>query len=336
MTGRLLTTAAATAALVVLVAGCGGPNQTASEISTPSGEGFPVTIEHTFGSTTVDSPPQRIVTMGWNAQDILGALGVSPVGQPRYTYGADDNGVMPWAQQYFDPSTTTLFDDPSAGEPGVETLATLTPDLVLAPYEGFSKPYYDSLSEVAPVVAYPGGAWQTTWQEQTTIIGEAVGRQADAQQLIDGMGERLASEARAHPEFAGKTVSVVSLDVDAGQISVYLPSDPRVQVLHEMGFADAPGVVALDEGDGGDSFYRTISLENAASIDADVIVAFTPEGFEFSSIPALATLPAVTTGSAIALSDTRVVAGLSNVNPVSTPWVLDRLLPQLAGAAAAA
>lgn len=325
---------AATAALV-LAAGCSSGADTDTS-STPSNGAFPVTIDHTFGSTEVASEPRRIVTMGWNASDILGALDITPVGQPLYEYGADDNGVMPWAQQFYDADATTLYADPAAGEPSIEEIATLEPDLVLAPYEGFDQSYYDTLSSVAPVVAYPGGAWQTTWQDQTTIIGEAVGKQQQAQELIDGMGERLADEAEANPEFAGKTVAVVNVDTDGGQTNVYLPSDPRVQVLTEMGFVNAPGVVALDEADGTDSFYATISQENVQSIDADVIIAFTPDGFEFSSVPALATLPAVERGSAITLSDTQVVAGLSNVNPVSTPWVLDRILPQLQDAAARA
>ena len=128
-------------------------------------------------------------------------------------------------------------------------------------------------------------------------------------------------------------VAVVNLDTDSGQANVYMPSDPRVQVLTEMGFVNAPGVVALDESDGADAFFSTISFENVTSIDADVIVAFTPEGFDFSSVPALTTLPAVSRGSAISLTDTKVVAELSNVNPVSTPWVLDRILPQLKDAA---
>ena len=328
---RLIPDVAATAALA-LVAGCSSDADSDAPAAASDGA-FPVTIDHTFGSTTIDAAPERIVTMGWNAQDILGALDITPVGQPKYTYGADENGVMPWAQEFYDADATTLYEDPAAGEPDVEALATLAPDLVLAPYEGFPQSYYDTLSAVSPVVAYPGEAWQTTWQDQTTMIGEAVGKPTEAQALIDGMGQRLASEAEANPEFAGKTVAVVNLDTDAGQANVYMPSDPRVQVLNEMGFVNAPGVVALDEADSADTFFSTVSLENVQSFDADVIVAFTPEGFDLTSVPAVATLPAVASGSAVALSDEQVIAGLSNVNPVSTPWVLDRILPQLKDAA---
>lgn len=33
-----------------------------------------MTIEHPFGETTIEQEPERIVTLGWNAQDIVYAL----------------------------------------------------------------------------------------------------------------------------------------------------------------------------------------------------------------------------------------------------------------------
>ena len=38
------------------------------------------------------------------------ASGETPVGMPKYTYGAEANGVMPWLQDRFDPSRTTLLE----------------------------------------------------------------------------------------------------------------------------------------------------------------------------------------------------------------------------------
>ncbi len=36
---------------------------------------FPVTIVNMFGDTTIESRPERLVTLGWNAQDVVYALG---------------------------------------------------------------------------------------------------------------------------------------------------------------------------------------------------------------------------------------------------------------------
>src|SRR5688572_21669592 len=45
-----------------------------------SREAFPVTIEHKYGSTTINEFPERIVTVGLTDHDALIALGIVPVG----------------------------------------------------------------------------------------------------------------------------------------------------------------------------------------------------------------------------------------------------------------
>ena len=64
--------------------GCGSTtdNKEATEanVSSPaSDENFPITIQHAFGETTIESKPERIVTLSWANQDAILALGVVPV-----------------------------------------------------------------------------------------------------------------------------------------------------------------------------------------------------------------------------------------------------------------
>ena len=113
---------------------------------------------------------------------------------PEYPFGGGDDGVLPWNDDYFDPEVTTLLD--TADGPPLEAIAALQPDVILAPYEGFDEAVYESLTGIAPTVAYPGEAWTTTWHEQTRMIGEALGRTAEAEQLIAetlAFGQRSAS-----------------------------------------------------------------------------------------------------------------------------------------------
>src|SRR6188768_3975349 len=58
---------------------------------------FPVTIEHKFGSTTIESQPERVVSVGFAEHEGLLALGVEPVGV-RDWYGDQPHATSPWAQ----------------------------------------------------------------------------------------------------------------------------------------------------------------------------------------------------------------------------------------------
>src|SRR3954462_2413826 len=98
----------AAAAALLLLAGCGSteePDSTAARTGA-DGDAFPVSIEHTFGETTIEERPERIVVLGWSAQDTVYALGLTPVGMPSYPYGGGDDGVLPWNDQYFDAGET--------------------------------------------------------------------------------------------------------------------------------------------------------------------------------------------------------------------------------------
>ena len=94
------------------LAGCGtsAADDTRASSGAGSGDAFPVSIEHTFGETTIGEQPERIVVLGWSAQDTVYALGLEPVGMPAYPFGGGDDGVLPWDDEYFDPEVTTLLD----------------------------------------------------------------------------------------------------------------------------------------------------------------------------------------------------------------------------------
>ena len=71
---------------------------------------FPVTIEHKFGSTTIESQPERVVSVGFAEHEGLLALGVEPVGV-RDWYGDQPYATWPWAQD-------ELGDSAAGGDPG--------------------------------------------------------------------------------------------------------------------------------------------------------------------------------------------------------------------------
>jgi iron complex transport system substrate-binding protein len=52
-------------------------------------DGFPVTIENKLGRAEIPRRPERVVALGSTDADIAVALGVTPLGVPKYVYGDD-------------------------------------------------------------------------------------------------------------------------------------------------------------------------------------------------------------------------------------------------------
>lgn len=328
-TRRQFTMTGAALAGAVVLAGCS--SSPTKKSGTHSSGAFPVTIDNTFGETTIKSRPKRIVTLGYNAQDIVYALGGTPVGMPKSVYGANKNGLMAWDAGRFDPAKTTLLD--TADGPPFEDILSLHPDVILAPYEGFDEATYKRLSQIAPTVAYPDKPWQTSWQDQTTIVGRALGQLPQAKKLITDVEDQLRAAAKQHPEFAGKSLTVAAFN--KADVSIYTDSDPRVQILGELGFVNAKAVKKLSKKS--NKFYANVSWENVARFSADIVIGYLGDmtAKEFDSDKVAGRLHAVKDGRAVILSDQTVIAGLSQPSVLSVKWTLTRILPDLAKAAKA-
>jgi iron complex transport system substrate-binding protein len=326
---RTRATLSALAALTVL-AGCGtADEQETGSGAAPSSAAFPVSIDHAFGSTTIEEQPERVVVLGWSAQDVVYALGVTPVGMPAFPYGGGDDGVLPWNDDFFDPDETTLLD--TTDGPPLEAIAALRPDVILAPYEGFEQSVYEDLGGIAPTVAYPGDPWTTPWREQTRMIGQALGKSAAAEQLIADADGAVAQVAAEHPEFEGRTFAYTSMSADS--LYLYLPSDPRVQLIEDLGLTVAASVEELGAGSDG-SFFAQLSLEQAPAIDSDVLIGFA-DGLpaeEVGTLPVYAQVPAIQRNAAVLVDDESFAAAVSSVSVLSIPYALDQLVDQLATA----
>jgi iron complex transport system substrate-binding protein len=320
-----------TVPLAALVSACGDGESVQDPASAAEGSGsaaFPVTVEHALGSTTVEAEPTRIVCLGWGSQDALWALGLQPVGVPEVTYGGLDDGTYPWWEGHFDAETTQFLPNPTSGEVPFEQITALAPDLVLAVYSGITTDDYATLSRIAPTLAYPDEPWLTTWQDQATMIGRAVGKAEQAQALVADLEDDLATRATEHPALQGKTITYISADPTT--LYVYLPGDPRVDMLHEFGLVDAPGVLALAETE--QTFYAEVAKERVRDVDSDLVIGYGMTRDELRADPVYATMPAVAADAVAWLEDQSLVSATS-ATVLNIPWQLDRLLPLLDAAA---
>ena len=290
---------------------------------------FPVVLHHAFGETTVQRPPVRIVTWGWNAEDTVLALGLIPVGMPHYTMFA--SGIFPWNEEKLKGIKPVLLYGRQAN---FEQIASLHPDIILAPSSDLDAVVYKRLSAIAPTVAYRSGPWQADWREQTEIIGEALGKSKEAQALIAETEALLEGFGNHYPEFQGKTFTFGSYMPGSSSLIVYLPSDPRVQALTKMGLKISSGVEAVATSDP-DETSTSVSLENIGSIDADILIMWYGEGARNAAEtqPLFAALNSVKRGSYVALDDPVSVWSTSALSVLSIPYGFPKFVPRLAEAA---
>lgn len=333
----VLSLAAVASAAALALAGCSAGGQPDESSASGSGSSFPVTIESALGTTTIDAAPKRVATWGWGAQDIVLALGIVPVAMPRFGYGGDAQGVLPWdAQKIKDlEGATPQLLDADSGEVPFEQFVKAKPDVILAPYSGLTKTEFATLSKIAPVVAYPGKPWATSWRDQTAIVGKALGKAEQAAALVKKTEASVSALAGKHSVIQGKTFFYAAAN-QPGVLNVYRAEDPRVQLLNDLGMKNSPSIAALDPPKGDGSFFYQLSYENLSKIDTDLLVMYfdTQSSVDaFTANPLVAAMPAVKEGRFAPIVGESFVAATSAPSVLSIPWMLDRYVPQLAAAA---
>lgn len=241
--------------LALLAAACAAPapataapETQAPEVEAPAAEApaaeeaaFPVTIAHKYGSTTLDTAPERIVLVGLNEQDALLALGVVPVAT-REWYGERPGAIFEWAQ---DELAALGGETPvvlSGGQLNFEEIAALEPDVIVGLYAGITQEEYTTLSQIAPTIAQPAEYvdWGVPWQEVTRTMGQIVGKAAKAESLIAGV-ESAFAEARAQfPNIQGAEAVVATPWGYPTSYYVYGSQDSRGRFMTSLGFSYPP------------------------------------------------------------------------------------------------
>ncbi|MFB8776779.1 iron-siderophore ABC transporter substrate-binding protein [Streptomyces broussonetiae] len=332
--------AALSSALLLLAAAtaCGGDDDSdsattgAGSQASASGESaFPVTIDHKYGSTTIESEPERIVTVGLTDQDAVLALGKVPVGTTEWL-GGYPGAIGPWAEDKLGGADVpTVLKDTGTG-PQVEKIAALKPDLILALYGGLTKEQYDSLSKFAPVVAQPEeyNDYGIPWQELTEKVGQALGKPDEAARAVKETEDEIAAAAAEHPEFEGATALMAT---PYEGMFVFGSQDPRSRLLADLGFALPED---LDKAIG-DQWGANISKERTDLLDQDALVWFVgdvaKDADKLHKDASYQDLGVVREGREVFVAESTDYGHASSfITVLSLPYVVERLVPQLSAA----
>ncbi|SFS55637.1 iron complex transport system substrate-binding protein [Sulfitobacter marinus] len=298
---------------------------------------FPVTIEHAFGQTVIEARPTRVASVGWANHEVPLALGIVPVGFARASWGDDDgDGLLPWVTEKLDElgaQAPVLFDEGDGID--FEAVASTNPDVILAAYSGISQSDYDTLSRIAPVVAYPDGAWTTTWREMIRQNAAGLGMASEGEAMVAQIEERIATALQDYPQLAGKTgMFVTHLDIrDLSTIGFYAAADQRVQFLEDLGMATPRAVREASEAG---KYSGRVSAERIDLFnDVDVVVTYGDMArlSELVKNPLIARFPAIARGSVILLANDPMGTA-ANPTPLSIDYVLEDYLTRLADAVA--
>ncbi len=324
--------------LAAALAGCasGAADEPDAEASSSGDGAFPVTIEHALGETTIEEKPERVASVAWMNHEVPLALGVVPVGMSEAAWGDDDgDGVLPWVEDQLaelDAETPVLFDETEGID--FEAVADTQPDVILASYSGLTKKEYETLSKIAPTVAYPDQAWGTSYQDMISMNSAAIGMADEGEELVAELDDEVEESFDEYAVLEGKNVLMAYVDPnDLSQVGFYTTLDTRPGFLADYGMG-TPEIVG-EESEGTDEFYVTVSAERADAFgDVDLVVTYgDPDGElveQMQSDPLLSKIPAVAEGHVAVLPDSTPLAASANPTPLSLGWGLDEYLDALA------
>ncbi len=268
----------------------------APNAETETGDAETRLIQHAMGESIVPANPQRVVVLDTGELDNVLALGVKPVGAPV----AEARNY----QEYLADQLEGVADTGTISEPNLEAILALKPDLILGSKQRYEA-IYEQLSQIAPTVFTE--SLRVPWQATFQLHAEAVGKSAEAEQLLVDYDAHVAEVQAALGDQANSTtVSIIRFR--PGQVRLYLKSSFIGYILQDVGIA-RPTSQDVDE------FSSEITLEQIADVDADYVfitdyATGDSDMEKFLDSPLWLTLGAVQAGHALDVDDDTWISGL--------------------------
>ncbi|EOM75117.1 Fe2+-enterobactin ABC transporter substrate-binding protein [Rhodococcus rhodnii] len=296
--------AAALAATALVLTGCSS-GDTASESApdataeTATGA-WPRTVADDRGEVTIDAEPQRIVSTSVTLTGPLLALDAPLVGTGAQAPSTvtDDRGLF---RQWADVATERDVDVLYQGMPDVESVTAAEPDLIFVSATGADSAAdrVEVLEKIAPVVVLRYD--DKSWQEITSIVAEAIGKEDAAQELVAEYDAHVASAREQLGDIsAADPVNVLTYN-SPNESKIFTAGSAQGQLFESLGFeiATLPDDIAGAGSGTGQERTDIVSvgqenLDRALPGDATFVVNAEQEDAErLSADPTLASTPAV-------------------------------------------
>jgi iron complex transport system substrate-binding protein len=177
----------AAAAATLALAACGTTEAPSGPAAPGDPAGGPVTVTDARGKTvTLPKPAAKVVGLEWGEIEMLVSLGVMPVGV------ADPEGYATWVTAA--KLDSSVKDVGMRGEPSVDSIVALQPDLVVMEADGMDA-QIAQLEQYVPVLVTKGSDATDNLgrlRDDLNLIATAVGRQDQAAKLLADLDAALA------------------------------------------------------------------------------------------------------------------------------------------------
>ena len=239
MTGRRIIAALGAAVAALVLAACGTTEAPAGEPASPApASGAQITVTDARGKQiTFDGPATRAVGLEWALVEYLVTLGVMPVGV------ADVEGYSAWVQAA--PLAGDVTDVGVRGEPSIEAIAALRPDVVFTTPD-MNEGAITQLEAIAPVVVVRDADASDAigqMRRNLELVAQVTGKQAEAAQLLAGFDTALAEGKQriAAAGLAGRRIAFADGYLDGGRLSIraFTEGSQIEAVSQELGLVNA-------------------------------------------------------------------------------------------------
>ncbi|MEU3485816.1 ABC transporter substrate-binding protein [Streptomyces massasporeus] len=274
---RLLLTAATTTAAAITLAACGTTEPAADSSKEKASEAITLT-DSTGAKVKLDGPAKKVVATEWNEVESLVTLGVDPVGV------ADVKGYKTWDTAV--PLKNEPKDIGTRGEPSMDTIASLSPDLIVASSD-LPDAAVKQLRKIAPVLEIKSADASDQIGQMFTnldLIAKATGTTDKAKTARENFEAKVAEgkKALADAKLDGTDIAFADGYVQSNQVSLRPYTDGSLigSVNKQLGLRNAWKVK-------GDPAYGlgTTDVEGLTALPEDVRFAYIGNDDDKSSNP---------------------------------------------------
>jgi iron complex transport system substrate-binding protein len=250
---------AAALSLALVVTGCGGGAAQPEPAAEPAKQETSYTVKHSMGEQTFTATPQKVVTLTGEATEAALAMGVKPVG-----------AVKSWTGDPFYPHIAKDLEGVKVvgdeGQPNLEAIAALQPDLIIANKLRHEK-IYEQLKAIAPTVV--SETLRGEWKNNFKLYSETLNKKAEGDKVMADWDKRVADlKGKYGEKFASTKVSTVRFM--AGKTRIYYTQTFSGVIFKELG-------IARPENQMKDAFADEVTKEAIPQFDGDIMFYFTYE-----------------------------------------------------------